>query len=751
MAKKKNHNSKKSQKPVETQTPLDFVPTNTGDPVPDALEIQMPAEPAEPAATDAMSGEQSVLSASKVEPLEATIPKPLETSTSASASSTHLDSSPSVPHKAAAPLAAQSPSAAEQDPPMEREQQLDPQIAHPKATQSTTNEIEHSSYNGLDDKPDAGSILDQEPPLQDEQKEQEAIQPIEDLDSTLVLSGPQLAQAPDLLAEPQLHTTSPAEPVVVMAPEVVPEDFAPRMPTEAEAPAIQEDQPEMATGERRTESPQPVDFDAPVAPTTPVAPEVPEVEPTESAEIVDGTLDSEPVQEMPSTHQIESQSLPDIDNDLENPTTDEPFEAVEDQPIPPQAMEAPCVPIEPHADAVSEENIVEPATEPEILSHGEMNEAPTEIQTAHEEPCHQDGESTEDNQVEQNCTMEKDDIPADIVQDAQEKDAEVFWPQERLDQESGERERRKHEEAEALGLLQELEHEIHAEQTRNQTEAAGVAEQTLEEPETETPAQTESERKQQEGAIRERIERETLEQVFEAKRLLALMEQEIRATEAQDEIEKAALAERAKRENEQLEYKQMQRERLEQQRRDMEARMAASGITSAQKEADQVEAARRAIEGTSRARILNGVGARPMPSSPAQERWPADELPRARTPPSAGRRAHDRSPSQSDRPFRSYRSFAPHARKLRTQEAGPNYPPKPYSVSHFLEDDIPAAPSPPMSRVQPRYVPVQSRFLVLLQPCCSALLRPTPLHGPYCKVTSLQTPERPNKLDMLCD
>ena len=83
---------------MESASPPYFVPTNTGEPVLDAFEIPMPAEPS---ATDAASGEQSVLSASRVEPFEDSLPKPVETSTFAS--STHLDSSQSVPHKAAGP------------------------------------------------------------------------------------------------------------------------------------------------------------------------------------------------------------------------------------------------------------------------------------------------------------------------------------------------------------------------------------------------------------------------------------------------------------------------------------------------------------------------------------------------------------------------------------------------------------------------------------------------------------------------
>ena len=721
---------------MESASPPDIVPTNTGEPVADALEIQMPAEPP---ATNAMSGEQSVLSASRVEPLEPTIPKHLETSTIAS--STLFDSSQSNPHRAAAPLAAESTSATQQDPLMDAPRQLEPQPAPPKATlsdiandnaedpQPAANQIDHSLHDELDDYYylEAGSIPDQKPPLQ---REPDAMQPIQDLTSTTVLPSPDLVQTPDSPGEPQLDTASPDEPIVAMAPDMEQDDFAQSMPADAQAADVQDEEFLTPLGEERPEYPQPLNFDVPMPPTPPVAPESQTPEPVEPADIAAPPSDGEPVEETPSEQQVEPPSLPDIDNDLENPPTDEPLDAPEDQPIPQELPEAPPVQTEPladetseehtvqmerPADEVSEERTVESATVPVVFSQDEMPEAPIafpEMPPSHQESHHPEEEAVDNDQAQRHETREENGFLPEAVQGAPQNDAKVHWQenhQEKLDQESSEQEIRRKEETRAKELLKELKQKIHMKQARDEAEADGAAEQSHEEANTRTEAQEASETKQQEGAIRERIERETLEQVTEAKRLLALMEQEIRATEAQDEIEKAALAERAKRENEQLEYKQMQRERMEQRRRDMEARMAASGTTSAQKEADQVEAARKAIEEASRARGPNGVGSRPMASSPAQERWPGDELPRARTPPSAGYRAHDRSPSQSDRPFRSFRSFAPHARKLRTQEAGPNYPPKPYSVSHFLEDDIPAAPSPPMSRVRPRYV-VQSLF-----------------------------------------
>lgn len=704
MAKKKINSNKKSQKPVESASPPDFVPTNTGEPVPSPLEIPMPAEPP---ATDASSGEQSVL----VEPVKRSIPKSVETSTFVS--STHLDSSQSIPHKAAGPLAAESTSA-HQDPPMKTQQELDSQIAPIQATQSgiandnveelhpAANEIEQPSIQRFHGKPETGRILDPEPPLEEEH---EAIQPIQDLTSTTVLPRSQLLPAPELPGELHADIESLGEPFTIVAPEATPEDFAQSIPADTEAAPVQEGQMEIPAGQTRAKSPHMVAFDIPEAPTAPTAPEVQIAEPTEPIEIAGGAIDSDPVKETPSAYQEKAQSLPDSDHHGEDPTSNEPFDVAEEQRILLEVPEAPPLQPESFVSTGPIEDAANPAAEPTVSFHGEETEAPADIQTAHEERWHQ--RRRVPHRFEQHSIVEESVIPPEVAQDSRETDAEVYWQQgqhERPDQGKTRWKRRENEEAGAIGLLQELEREIHEEQTQEEMEAAQVVDEAQEEPETKTEEQKESEKRQRESAIRERVERETLEQVFEAKRLLALMEQEIRANEAQEEIEKAALAERAKRENEQLEYKQMQRERLEQHRRDMEARMAAGGATSAQKEADQIEAARKAIEEATRDRIPNGVGPCPMPPSAAQQRWPADEPPpRAETPPSAVNGAHNRSPSQSDRPFRSYRSFAPHARKLRTQEAGP-YPPKPYALTHSLEDDIPAAPSPPVSRVRPRYV-----------------------------------------------
>jgi hypothetical protein len=96
-------------------------------------------------------------------------------------------------------------------------------------------------------------------------------------------------------------------------------------------------------------------------------------------------------------------------------------------------------------------------------------------------------------------------------------------------------------------------------------------------------------------------------------------------------------------------------------------------------------------------------GSREQAEIPFIARRSMIESARAPSPLSGVPDMQDRSPV-SDRPFRSYRSFAPHAPKLRTHEAGPNHAPKPYAVAQLIEDNRPSAPSPPMSKVRPRYV-----------------------------------------------
>lgn len=710
MAKKK---TKKSQKPVEPAPPLDNVPANTEEPFPEAPEAPLPSDPL---ATDATFGEQSVLSASRVETLEGTIPKPVETSTSAS--STHLDSVHTIPHKAAESLDTESASAAELDLPMKEEQEIDPRTEATDATESGTadkvtedlhaaaNETEHSMIDGSDEEPEQRPVLEQETSMAEDQ---ESTQPVEDP------ASPTVPQRPDLIQDSALPETSredvepPSEPIAATAPEVGSEDSAQSVPTDREETVIQEEQMEPTTGEERVESLQTEEVDTATASAEDTA------ESAQPVETTDDAVGSDPAEETPLVHQTELEELPATTYDPKQSKSNEPLNTVDDESLPLQPLEASTVQHEPLPEVLSTEDGAEPTGEIGIVLDEEGTgtaEGFKEAPEPEEERRHQDEEAAQHAQVDQYITLEelrRSMFVPDALETRAEDDLQQEQP-ERSDIERIERERIEEEEvkqmilqqeAEAKDLLAQLEQERLLGQTQDETEAA---EQAQTEVETQRGEHKESERLQRERVTREGSEQEALEQVAEARKLLALMEQERRAIEAQEEIEKAAFAERAKRENEQLEYKQMQRERLEQHRRDMEARMAAEAAASAQKEADQVAAARRAIEETSRDQIPNETTEAPMPPPTGQERRPAAEPARAQTPPSAGYGAHERSPGQSDRPFRSYRSFAPHARKLRTQEAGPNYPPKPYAVSHLMEDDIPPAPSPPMSKVRPRYV-----------------------------------------------
>jgi hypothetical protein len=216
--------------------------------------------------------------------------------------------------------------------------------------------------------------------------------------------------------------------------------------------------------------------------------------------------------------------------------------------------------------------------------------------------------------------------------------------------------------------------------------------------------QKESERLEEERLARQRLEQEKLEQIAEARKLLALMEEERRAAEIQEELEAAAVAERAQREKdkieaaaaaeraqkekEELQEEQLRRERAAEARIARKARAAADVLEEAQR-----EAAEKHTED----------GSREQAEIPFIARRSMIESARAPSPPSGVPDMHDRSPV-SDRPFRSYRSFAPHAPKLRAHEAGPNHAPKPYAVAQLIEDNRPPAPSPPMSKARPRYV-----------------------------------------------
>lgn len=602
---------------------------------------------------------------------------------------------------------------------MNQQPDSQPQIAPTEATQPgaanesvenllpAANELEQSSLHPLDDSLEAGPALGQEPPLAEEH---DVLHPVQDHTSPAVLAEPHITQAPELPADSQVDAMSSSEPLATAAPIVSPDDGG-------EAPALRLEQTEENSGDEQAE-PLPTDeLDALEAPQAPV------IESMEPDEISGEPFDSDPAQgPPPSLPQEEEEEPPEcLPNTTYNPEKSIPngtSGADEDAQIPPEALEVPAVESEPTADAWPAESPIESAAEPVVFPDREQAEAAPripEMPATHEEPCHgaqeepaatmqEEQEATMHVRLERPRTTDEERITIGFVEDAPQNGDHVHLQerQKRLDQDQDERKSKEKEEADARELLQELEQERDAAQAQ-EDEAAQVAAQEQKAGEADRQEQKDPAKLRRERSIRERAERETLEQVYEAKRLLALMEQEIRATEAQDEIEKAALAERAKRENEQLEYKQMQRERLEQHRRNTEARLAANGTTSAQKETEQVEAARRAIEEASRDRVPNDAGPPPMPPTGSQERRAAAEPARAQTPPSGGYRAQaqDHSPGQSDRPFRSYRSFAPHARKLRTQGAGPNYPPKPYAVSRFMDDDIPPAPSPPMSRVRP--------------------------------------------------
>ncbi|KAG9381797.1 hypothetical protein A1F94_007451 [Pyrenophora tritici-repentis] len=253
---------------------------------------------------------------------------------------------------------------------------------------------------------------------------------------------------------------------------------------------------------------------------------------------------------------------------------------------------------------------------------------------------------------------------------------------------------------------------------------ANEAAEAAERAEDETRAKEEEERKEserleQERVAREMVEQERQEQIAEARKLLELMEQERREEEeAREEMEAAAMADRARRAAEQLDRERLNREQQEQEQLhhdqtehdglETEARAAPDTDEHAQRAADQDEAARSAAEEPRWRHTSHQEEAPQVPQASARARQPLAESPaRGSSPSSAVPGMHDRSPTSAtfDPPFRSYRSAAPHAPKLRRQEAGPNHVPKPYAVSQLIEDNRPPAPSPPMSRVRPRHVP----------------------------------------------
>ena len=711
MVKKKS----KSRKPVETVAPPDNVPTNTAEPFLDAPEVPLTAELS---ATEAASGEQSMPTASEVETDEGTVPTPVDVSTPAP--SQHSESIQTIPDEATEPQAIETIPAADLEPPMEEEResgsQADPTEATVLATAAQSAEdMQHTTVEE-EELPsiEPGEANDPEPTVEQEDASEE---------QQITIQGYTYQPALLPIQESVQHTAEDETPVEVTeplqesatepAPEAEAEPSVQTAPTTAEE-AVESAEPMEGTLSGEEVELDPIDIlqlpDAPEAPEAPEVPQVleaPEAQSEESADIVEDATEIV-TEEDPVVFAQELETYPAAP---EQPVGTEPQDVPIDEISVLEAPERPGV----ERFETAQEGLVtlaaEPEVEPEYIPEVLSVEAATKPSYEFAAPADEEAPAQEQVQLEEEATTTAEaQEAAEHVQAIQAQEDAPHKELDRLEQEALEHERlakealeqeMSHKEAEASRSLENQ----RAREAQEEMEAAEAVKRAVEEMRVKKEEQQrESERLEEERLARERLEQEKLEQVSEARKLLALMEEERRAEEAQeeieaaavaeraqkekDEIEAAAAAERARKEKKELEEEQLRREKAAQARIARKARAAAEVLAEEQR----LAAERHAEDGSREQAEIPFIARRSMIESA-----------RAPSPLSGVPDMQDRSPV-SDRPFRSYRSFAPHAPKLRTHEAGPNHAPKPYAVAQLIEDNRPSAPSPPMSKVRPRYV-----------------------------------------------
>jgi hypothetical protein len=709
MVKKKS----KSRKPVETAAPPDNVPTNTAEPLPDAPEVPLTAESS---ATEAASGEQSMPAAAEVETDEGTVPMPVDVSTPEP--SPHLESIQTIPDEAAEPPATEIIPAADVDPPMGEERESASQADSTEATELVTaaqsaEDMRHTT--GEEEQSptiDAGDTIDPEPTVEqkDASEEQQTTQPLQES-----ASQPHLLTQESL--QPTIEDETPAEDIEPLQESVT--ELAPGAEAELSIQSAPDSAGEAlesaelmegtASGERVESDPTDI-LEAPAALEVPEAPEVPEaLEVPEAPEIPEASEAPE-APEVPGARPEEPAEV--VEDAITVTAIEQDQAALAQEPETLQKAPEESVDVEP-SDALNDEISSFGVPETTVDSESKLDALSVDATT---KPTYDSAVPAEEEEapVQEQDQLEDEATFAAQAQEATD-DAQAAQAQEnaqreelaRLEQEALDHERQAKEaleqeilqkEAEAAKLLKEQ----RAREAQEETEAAEAVKQALEEMRAKKEEQQrESERLEQERLARERLEQEKLEQIAEARKLLASMEEERRAAEIReeleaaaaaervqkekDEIEAAAAAERARKEKEELQEEQLRRERAAEARIARKARAAAEVLEEAQR-----EAAERHTE----------EGSREQAEIPFIARRSMIESARAPSPPSGVPDMHDRSPV-SDRPFRSYRSFVPHAPKLRTHEAGP---PKPYAVAQLIEDNRPPAPSPPMSKARPRYV-----------------------------------------------
>jgi hypothetical protein len=205
----------------------------------------------------------------------------------------------------------------------------------------------------------------------------------------------------------------------------------------------------------------------------------------------------------------------------------------------------------------------------------------------------------------------------------------------------------------------------------------------------------------------EQIEQEGLEE--EARQAVETAEH---ARQEAEDKENQHRKELERLEESRAEQELIERERSEQERLERLARQSAKAARRARIEAEEAaeqallepeNESHRASPAPKHERAVSFGNVSDIPAAGA----PVPELARALTPPGAdetGRLHRLSASSRSGRLPRSHRSVAREIPKLRTHETDGIHAPKPQAVAQLIEDNRPAAPSPPMGRTRPRYV-----------------------------------------------
>jgi serine/arginine repetitive matrix protein 2 len=666
MAKKKG---KKSQKHVETAPP-DSAPA-AEEPIPEEPEVTSTAEapfpepeaqpPTEIPAAEVTSGEKSVPSLPEVEITEGTVAAPAELSTSTPAHSPHLDNSEPILSDTTQLPATEIASTFERDPTNREKEEIEPQAISTGVTESQ--EIEQNpggpqataTASGIEqpvtiESTEAFAAVTAIPGLEQEQHltiEEEQSVPASVLDSKLETAG-----------EPE--TVTPEPPVVSIEDAQHPPTLvgARELEVDTDAPSHNGLSPadDLLTSER------PMDIGADEEREEP---------------------HKEEAEEISITPEAPSAPLQDPEEEVEQPLATGPSTAVSEELLP-SAPEAP---------------LAQPESTTEAQRLADAVDEKRRRKAARLERYRIEQDRLDEQELEQKRLENEAKQAVERAQEAETKELE------RLEQETAERNRLEEEELEKQRLEQEADARQLLEsmgEERRATEAHEAAEQARE-----TEVKADEQRKELESkAEQERLDTEKAEQEAMARQLLKQMELERRA-----EAEEAArAAEQARQEAEAEEEEQ----RAELERLEVNAREAAEFADKTQREAEEAEVVRIAAEQALDEPISHPTGNEPFQAlaNPVPQRDPVLESARVPIPRSAASSPHDRPASAtSDRPSRSHRSPAPHVPKLRMQEAGPHYAPKPQAVSQLIEDNRPPAPSPPMGKARPRYAYAQYSFV----------------------------------------